>query len=467
LNRRSLVWVVVALGTLGALFTTPAFADPTPPGGVPDPGVPPVATGPLVPNSTAPASTQTGTPVVGPMAAQILAQRAQVEALGEQVTKLGLDVDAAKQTTEQTRKAWQDAKVQADRLRERADNAAARAYKDATQLGPWGDHANDLSQLDELVPGGLANDPGDGSGTTQSAVIDAATAAALERTAAAAYDAAVATQQRLEGEKTSKTSARAQQAATLADLMARNTQAVAEAEAAQNAVDNQLAGQFAAGSNVNGQAANPIALAAVRAALSKRGSPYVWGTEGPFTFDCSGLVLWSYRQAGFRGLPRVAADQYHATKPVTTDRLLVGDLLFFSTTSRSDWNAISHVGMYLGGDYMVEAPNSGDVVKVAHIWWSAFFGATRVVGAVPAPAPPPPAPTPGTSSPPPTGSPTPTRTVPTHPSGPGSSAPPSSAPPSVAPSSSAPAPAPAPAPSSPSPAPNSTPSTPASSSAKP
>ena len=464
MNRRSLTWIVVALGAMGALIATPAFGDPTP-GGVPDPGVPPVATGPLTPTGTTPSATQTGTPVVGPMAAQILAQRAQVEALGEQVTKLNLEVDAARQSTEQTRKAWQDAKVRADQLKERADNAAAQAYKDATRLGPWGDHANDVSQLDELVPGGLANDPADGSGSTRSAVFDAAAAAALERSDAAAYDAAVAAQQRLEGDKTSKTAARAQQAAALADLMARNTAAVAEAEAAQNAVDSQLAAQFAAGSNVDGQAPNPIALAAVRAAMSKRGSPYVWGTEGPFTFDCSGLVLWSYAQAGYHGLPRVAADQYHATRPVTTDKLLVGDLLFFSTTSRSDWTAISHVGMYLGGDYMIEAPNSGDVVKIAHIWWSAFFGATRVVGAVPAPAPPPPpAPTPGPSSPAP-GTPSPGRTVPTHPTSPPSSAPASSAPPSVAPSS--PSPAPAPAPTSPTPAPAATASTSASSSAKP
>jgi cell wall-associated NlpC family hydrolase len=296
-------------------------------------------------------------------------------------------------------------------------------------------------------------------------VVDAATAAALERTAAAAYDAAVATQQRLESEKTSKTATRAQQAAALADLMARNTQAVAEAEAAQNAVDARLAAQFSAGSNVNGLAPNPVALAAVRAAMTKRGSPYVWGTEGPFTFDCSGLVLWAYRQAGFTGLPRVAADQYHATKAVSsTDGLLVGDLLFFSTTSRSDWTAISHVGMYVGGDYMIEAPNSGDVVKIAHIWWSAFFGATRVVDAVPAPAPPPPAPTPGPTTPAPTHhTPTPVKTLPSTPpssSAPASSAPASSAPPSVAPSSPSPTP-------SPSPAPNLTPSTAASSSAKP
>jgi cell wall-associated NlpC family hydrolase len=460
LDRRCLTWVTIALGMLGALIATPAFADPNTPGGVPDPGVPPVATGPLTPGGSAPA-TQSATPVVGPMADKIRTARAQVETLGEQVLKLGLDVDAAKQTTEQTRKAWQDAKAQADRLKDRADSAAAKAYKDATQLGPWGDHANDVNQLDELVPGGLANDPGDSS--TASAVLDAASAAALEQTTSTAYEAAVAAQQRLEADKTSKTAAHDQQAAALADLVRQNTAAAAQLDAAEDAANAKLAASFAAGTNTKGQAPNPVAVAAVRAAMSKLGSPYVWGTEGPFTFDCSGLVLWSYHQAGYRGLPRVAADQYHATKPIDPTELLVGDLLFFSTTSKSDWTSISHVGMYVGGDFMIEAPNSGSVVKIAHIWKDAFFGATRVVDAVPAPAPaPPPANNPPPSpSPPGRPLPTPPSTPPSKPpsSGPPSSAPPSSAPPSAA-SSSSPSP-------TPSPAANQTPTTAASSSTKP
>ena len=459
LDRRCLTWVVIALGMLGALIATPAFADPSNPGGVPDPGVPPVATGPLTPGGSTPA-TQSATPVVGPMAEKIRTQRAQVEALGEQVLKLGQEVDAAKQSTERTRRAWQDAEAQADRLKGRADNAAAKAYKDATQLGPWGDHANDVSQLDELVPGGLANDPGDSS--TASAVLDAASAAALEQTTAAAYQAAVAAQQRLEADKASKTAAHDQQAAALADLVRQNTAAAAQLDAAEDAANAKLAANFGAGKNTKGQAPNPIAMAAVRAAMSKLGSPYVWGTEGPFTFDCSGLVLWSYRQAGYRGLPRVAADQYHATKVIDPTELLVGDLLFFSTTSRSDWTSISHVGIYVGGDFMIEAPNSGDVVKIAHIWKAAFFGATRVVDAVPGPSP-----TPGRTLPSPSS--TPPSSAPPS-SAPPSSAPPSSAPPSSAPPSSAGSSSPTPTPSpthTPAPTANQKPSTAASSSTKP
>jgi cell wall-associated NlpC family hydrolase len=458
LDRRCLTWVMIALGTLGALIATPAFGDPSNPGGVPDPGVPPVATGPLTPGGTTPA-TQSATPVVGPMADKIRTARAQVEALGEQVLKLGLEADAAKQTTEQTRKVWQEAKAQADRLKERADNAAAKAYKDATQLGPWGDHASDVSQLDELVPGGLANDPGDSS--TASAVLDAASAAALEQTTSAAYQAAVIAQQRLEADKASKTAEHNQQAAALAELVRQNTEAAAALDAADDAANAKLAASFGAGTNTKGQAPNPVAVTAVKAAMSKLGSPYVWGTEGPFTFDCSGLVLWSYRQAGYRGLPRVAADQYRATKPVDPTELLVGDLLFFSTTSRTDWQSISHVGMYVGGDFMIEAPNSGDVVKIAHIWKAAFFGATRVVDAVPAPAPAPPP-----NNHPPSPSPSPTQSTPPS-SAPPSSAHPSSAAPSSATPSSATSSSPSPAAPTPDPAPNQTPSTAASSSTKP
>src|SRR2546430_113175 len=80
MNRRSLTWIVVALGARGALIAPPAFGDP-PPGGVPGPGVPPVATGPLTPTGTTPSATQTGTPGVGPMAAQIPAQPRQAESL--------------------------------------------------------------------------------------------------------------------------------------------------------------------------------------------------------------------------------------------------------------------------------------------------------------------------------------------------------------------------------------------------
>ena len=83
----------------------------------------------------------------------------------------------------------------------------------------------------------------------------------------------------------------------------------------------------------------------LRAAMSRRGLPYVWGAAGPTAFDCSGLVQWSFAQAGI-AMPRVAADQALAGPAVPVSRLQPGDLLFYHTdpptprtsrTSRSTW----------------------------------------------------------------------------------------------------------------------------------
>src|SRR6185503_9074601 len=161
------------------------------------------------------------------------------------------------------------------------------------------------------------------------------------------------------------------------------------------------------GTSINGMKAGPAALAAVGFALRQLGKPYEWAAEGPYTFDCSGLVLASYQSVGVN-LPRVSRYQFHAGTPVLVSQLLPGDLLFFST-DRSDWRKIHHVAIYIGGGRMIHAPTFGDVVRIAPIWWLEFFGATRIVGAVSAPAAPPPTMRPPATTPPRT---TPPRTTP-------------------------------------------------------
>ena len=122
--------------------------------------------------------------------------------------------------------------------------------------------------------------------------------------------------------------------------------------------------------------ASGTALAAVRVALAQLGKPYVFGAEGPSTYDCSGLVQYAYAHAGIV-LPRTARPQYRVSRPVRLDQLQPGDLLFFAT-DRSNWQTIHHVGIYLGGGRMVHAPTTGDVVRIAPVWWAVFFGAGRV-----------------------------------------------------------------------------------------
>lgn len=450
---RRLVWSAIACTALCLLVPRPAYADPATPVGIPDPGPPPVASAPLF-TGTSPASTTSTIPQdVGPFAKDLFSLRSQVESLGERLTKVNLDVTAAHQSTSTTYSAWQSAVARAAQLRQRADDATAQAYKQATGLGPLDGYAGDLQQLGHLAPG--LNDAGTGSSNTETILADADRASQLADTENQAYQSALLTEQQLVEQQTALNTQFLQQSQNLADLTARNAAAVAAADAQLQAADAQISGQFGAGTNTKGYSANPIALAALRYALSEVNVAwYQWGAAGPYKFDCSGLVIWSYKQAGYHALPRVANDQYHATTPVPTSELLPGDLLFFSTTSRTDWTAISHVGIYLGDNKMVEAPTAGQQVKIAPIWWSAFFGATRVVPAIPpAPAPPPPPPAPSPSS---TPSPTPTSPSPS----PSSPSPSPSGSPSPSPSDSpspshSPSPSPSPSPShSPSPSPS-------------
>lgn len=121
--------------------------------------------------------------------------------------------------------------------------------------------------------------------------------------------------------------------------------------------------------SVSVPSASGAAGKAVQAALSKQGSPYVWGATGPDEFDCSGLTSWAYAQAGVT-LPRSSSAQSTFGQPVDKGSLKPGDLVFF-------YSPVSHVGMYVGNGQMVHAPTEGDVVKVAPVMWGDFVGARR------------------------------------------------------------------------------------------
>ena len=109
--------------------------------------------------------------------------------------------------------------------------------------------------------------------------------------------------------------------------------------------------------------------AAVAAAESVLGRPYVWGASGPSSFDCSGLTMWAWTHAGV-GLSHSSSAQYGSGAQVSQSALQPGDLLFF-------YSPISHVGMYIGGGQMIHAPHTGDVVRIATPMWSDFVGAVR------------------------------------------------------------------------------------------
>ncbi|MBO0805281.1 MAG: C40 family peptidase [Nocardiopsaceae bacterium] len=115
----------------------------------------------------------------------------------------------------------------------------------------------------------------------------------------------------------------------------------------------------------------------LKAAMSRRGMPYVWGAAGPAQFDCSGLVQWSFARAGIV-MPRVAADQALTGPAVPVSQLRPGDLLFYHTDP-TDPRYISHVAIYLGNGWMIQAPEPGENVQVVRAdFGSEFAGAVRV-----------------------------------------------------------------------------------------
>ena len=120
---------------------------------------------------------------------------------------------------------------------------------------------------------------------------------------------------------------------------------------------------------------NPIPTHAgvASSALSRVGSRYVTGGNGPRAFDCSGLTQWAYRQNGI-SIPRTAAAQYGATSRVSKSSLKAGDLVFFrGTTGRG---GITHVGIYVGGGRFVHAGTSRTGVTTANLnssYWSSHW----------------------------------------------------------------------------------------------
>ncbi len=91
------------------------------------------------------------------------------------------------------------------------------------------------------------------------------------------------------------------------------------------------------------------------------GVPYVYGGASPSGFDCSGLAMYCYAQIGI-GLSHGATDQQHSSTPVPLNALQPGDLVFFGNASYS-----YHVGIYVGGGSMINAPHTGSVVSYGSI----------------------------------------------------------------------------------------------------
>jgi peptidoglycan DL-endopeptidase CwlO len=160
----------------------------------------------------------------------------------------------------------------------------------------------------------------------------------------------------------------------LAALAEQDRQAALAAAAAAGQSLN-LNGPSSAGGGV--PAVSGRAAAAVQYALSQVGDRYVAAAAGPSSFDCSGLTMAAWRQAGV-SLPHYSYAQYSSTRRISLSDAQPGDLVFYFG------GGVHHVGMYIGNGRMVHAANPGDGVIVSDVlgpWYNNYFsGVGRVVG---------------------------------------------------------------------------------------
>ncbi|WP_190123195.1 C40 family peptidase [Streptomyces inusitatus] len=108
---------------------------------------------------------------------------------------------------------------------------------------------------------------------------------------------------------------------------------------------------------------------AVRYAVEQIGKPYVWGAEGPWSYDCSGLTSQAWAAAGLR-IPRTSQEQWARLTRVPLSELRPGDLVVY-------FPGATHVAIYLGDGTVVQAPRPGAVVKVSPVAANPVLGAVR------------------------------------------------------------------------------------------
>lgn len=121
----------------------------------------------------------------------------------------------------------------------------------------------------------------------------------------------------------------------------------------------------------------PLAVPILKLAAQYLGTPYHWGGASPQTgFDCSGFVQWLYGQKGIQ-LPRTTYQQFKVGKAVNVNSLKPGDIVFFEPSAQGP----GHEGLYIGNGQFIQAPHTGDVVKISKLsdYMNIYVGARRIL----------------------------------------------------------------------------------------
>lgn len=357
---------------------------------------------------------------VAAIQAQLRASQARVDAANTALSEAAEDYDYAQVKLREAEKAADSAQAVADQANQRLDGAQAQVGKLAAQAYRTG--GQQLSGLDVLLsPKGpedvlerasmmqiLAGQRQQVVRSADSARVVAnsltaqaeqalkrrqAAAAALARAKQVAEQRAAAAQQAVAADTKQKnralvelasarrTSVRIERAreAGLQRQAEERREAAARAAAARAAQQPRSSssgspdgsggsgGSGSTGSSGGGSSSgsSSAGYSAVSWAKGKLGLPYLWGGDGPGSYDCSGLVMQAWAQAGVP-LPHSSRLQYASVEHISYSSLRPGDLLFFATNP-ADPDTIHHVTMYIGNGQMIEAPYTGAYVRIAPV----------------------------------------------------------------------------------------------------
>ena len=134
--------------------------------------------------------------------------------------------------------------------------------------------------------------------------------------------------------------------------------------------------------NSNNSSTSNQASKVLSFARAQIGKSYVWGAQGPSSFDCSGLTYYVYKNSVGITLPRVSSAQGNAGVAVSKSNLQPGDLVFFDTSGANN-GQITHVGIYAGNNMLIHASSGkGKVIETSmatSYWQNAFVKARRVL----------------------------------------------------------------------------------------
>ena len=296
----------------------------------------------------APTTAALADPTPAQVQAQIDKGNSDVELIVEQFNKVNDDLTATQASLAALETKLAPLQTSMDAASANVDKIAATAYRTSGSLQTWAL---------------LLSDQSSGTFVDQLATLRQISASQRHQ-----IDTYTATKKTFDAEKKRLNDLLAAQTAQKADLVAKRTTIegdIARLDALQKKLTAQATANHKATTTptaptnygpppaVSGAAGRAVSFA--WAQLNKR---YVWGTAGPNTYDCSGLTMAAWKAAGV-SLPHNAAEQYHAIAHVSRGQLVPGDLVFY--------NGLGHVGIYIGNNQIIQAPNSRTVVKVTSV----------------------------------------------------------------------------------------------------